>query len=104
MEQQKCDICQGQVVYFMDWIKAGTINVADMMSPASGTSYQRVCTLIGDATHIVLLVGTLYRTRRSIHDRRITEKGTGSGGRGGVGGWRGADGCITVTIYSHFIT
>ena len=56
------------------------MNVADMMSPASGASYQRVCKLIGDATHIALLVGTLYRTRRSIHDRRITEKGTGNGG------------------------
>ena len=35
--------CQGQVLYFKDWIKAGIMNVADMMTPEGIASYQDVC-------------------------------------------------------------
>ena len=40
--------CQGQVLYFKDWIQAGFMNVADMMTPEGIASYQDVCKLIGE--------------------------------------------------------
>ena len=40
---------QGRVLYFEDWIKAVSMNVADMMTPEGIASYKEVCKLIGEA-------------------------------------------------------
>ena len=40
---------QGQVVFFKDWIKAGIIYVANIVTSESILPYQTICTLLGEA-------------------------------------------------------
>ena len=51
--------CQGKV-YFKDWITAGIMNVADMMTPEGIASYQDVCKLIGETPNRVLQYNVIH--------------------------------------------
>ena len=51
---------QGRVLYFKDWIKAGIMNVADMMTPEGIASYQDVCKLIGETPNRVLQYNVIH--------------------------------------------